>query len=103
MAVPDPKIYRALLRDLAIKLRGKPASTEQQEEVLGQILGDISAERVVFSWDGFMALPPYVLRETLYPAAGERVPKPPPVAPALVAAAATAAAAVAPKAGLVPD
>ena len=73
VAVPDPKIYRALLRDLAIKLRGKPASAEQQQELLTQILGDTPAERAVFSWDGFMALPPYVLRETLYPAAGERV------------------------------
>jgi hypothetical protein len=71
--VPDPKLYRALLRDYAIKLKGKSASAEQQEEILAQIIGDAHCERLVLSWDGFLALPPYVLRETMYPAAGERV------------------------------
>jgi hypothetical protein len=71
--VPDPKIYRGLLRDYAVKLRGKAASEAQQEEILTQIMGDQHAERLIFSWDSFMALPPWVLKETLYPAAGERV------------------------------
>ncbi len=71
--VPDPKAYRAALRDLAIKLKGKAASTDQQEEILALIMGDDHAERLVLSWDGFMALPPWVLKETIYPAAGDRV------------------------------
>lgn len=71
--VPDPKIYRALLRDYAVKLRGKAASEAQQEEILSQIMGDEHADRLVLSWDSFMALPPWALKETLYPAAGERV------------------------------
>ncbi|MFN3607362.1 MAG: hypothetical protein ACK4SS_09265, partial [Cypionkella sp.] len=71
--VPDPKTYRGLLRDYAVKLRGKPATPDQQADILGQIMGDQTAERLVLSWDSFMALPPWVLKETLYPAAGERV------------------------------
>jgi len=73
VAVPDPKRYRAPLRDLAVKLKGRPATQDQQDEILGQILGGQTAERVVFSWDSFMSLPPWVLKETMYPAAGERV------------------------------
>lgn len=71
--VPDPKTYRALLRDYAVKLRGKPASEAQQEDILGQIMGDQHADRLILSWDSFLALPPWALKETLYPAAGERV------------------------------
>lgn len=73
VAVPDPKLYRGPLRDLAVKLKGKPAKPEQQQDLLSQALQGESAERVVFSWDSFMSLPPWVLKETLYPAAGERV------------------------------
>lgn len=40
VAVPDPKSYRGLLRDYAVKLKGKPATPAQQEEILDQILGD---------------------------------------------------------------
>jgi hypothetical protein len=73
VVVPDPKQYRGQLRDLAVKLKGRAASPEQQAEILDPILGGQMAERVVFSWDSFMSLPPWVLKETLYPAAGERV------------------------------
>lgn len=71
--VPDPKSYRAMLRDYAVKLRGKPATFAQQSEMLAHLIGDHQPERLVLSWDSFMALPPWVLKDTLYPAAGERV------------------------------
>jgi hypothetical protein len=32
-----------------------------------------SAERLILSWDSFLSLPPWVLKNTLYPSAGERV------------------------------
>lgn len=73
VCVPDPKLYRGPLRDLAVKLKGRPANKDQQSEILAQVLAGQPAERVVFSWDSFMSLPPWVLKESLYPAAGERV------------------------------
>jgi hypothetical protein len=73
VAVPEPKLYRGALRDLAVKLKGKPARPEQQQELLNQVLQGQDAERLVFSWDSFLSLPPWILKETMYPAAGERV------------------------------
>jgi hypothetical protein len=71
--VPNPKDYRGLLRDMAVKLKGRAASPEQQAELLNQIMAGDPAERMVFSWDSFLSLPPWVLKDTLYPAAGPRV------------------------------
>lgn len=73
VAVPNPSIYRRLLRDMAIKLRGKPASPEQQEELLNELLEGDVPDRLIFSWDSFLSLPPWVLKDTMYPAAGKRV------------------------------
>lgn len=71
--VPSPKDYRGLLRDMAVKLKGKAASETQQSDLLNQIMRGNPAERMVFSWDSFLSLPPWVLKDTLYPAAGPRV------------------------------
>ena len=73
IAVPNPDIYRRGLRDMVVKLRGNAASPEQQEELLNELLrGDIP-DRLIFSWDSFLSLPPWVLKDTFYPAAGQRV------------------------------
>jgi hypothetical protein len=73
VSVPNPSIYRRLLRDIAIKLKGKPASPEQQEDLLNELLEGDVPDRLIFSWDSFLSLPPWVLKDTLYPAAGKRV------------------------------
>ncbi|MDZ7906458.1 MAG: hypothetical protein U5N55_12295 [Cypionkella sp.] len=73
VAVPDPKTYRGPLRDMAVRLKGRAASEDQQRDLLTQILGQAQLERLVLSWDSFLSLPPWVLKETMYPAAGERV------------------------------
>ncbi len=73
VAVPDPKAYRYPLRDLVISLNGQSASPSEQSEFLNAVLDDPSAERLVLSWDSFLALPPWVLKSTIYPAAAERV------------------------------
>ncbi len=73
VAVPNPSIYRRLLRDMAVKLKGKPANSEQQEELLNELLEGDVPDRLIFSWDSFLSLPPWVLKDTLYPAAGKRV------------------------------
>ncbi|MFA9231565.1 MAG: hypothetical protein ACEQSU_12600 [Microgenomates group bacterium] len=73
VAVPGPKRYRNLLRDTAVELKGTAASTDTQAIILDQIMEEGSAERLILSWDSFLSLPPWVLKNTLYPAAGERV------------------------------
>jgi hypothetical protein len=73
IAVPGPKRYRNLLRDTAIELKGSAASTDTQAIILDQIMDEGSADRLILSWDSFLSLPPWVLKNTLYPAAGERV------------------------------
>jgi hypothetical protein len=73
IAVPAPTRYRRLMRDLAVGLKGNPATAEQQALILDQILGDGQADRVILSSDGFLSYPPYAVRGSLYPFAGERV------------------------------
>lgn len=73
IVVPPPNRYRNLLRDTAIALKGKPASRDTQAIVLDEIMDEDQAERLVFSWENFLSFPQWVLKGTLYPAAGERI------------------------------
>ncbi len=73
IVVPDPARYRNLLRDTAIALKGQPASLETQAIVLDQIMDEDQADRLVLSWENFLSFPKWVLRGSLYPAAGERI------------------------------
>jgi hypothetical protein len=73
IVVPAPKRYRALLRETAIALKGQAATRDNQALILEQIMEEDHADRLILSWDSFLSLPPWVLKDTLYPAAGERV------------------------------
>ena len=74
IAVPGPARYRNLIRETAVSLDGRRASADTQNFVLDQILeSDESFERLILSWDNFLAFPPWALRHTLYPSAGRRV------------------------------
>lgn len=72
--VPAPKRYRNLLRDTAIELKGKAASRDTQALILDQIMEEDIADRLVLSWDSFLSLAPWALKDkALYPSAGDRV------------------------------
>jgi hypothetical protein len=73
IVVPGPKRYRNLLRDAAVQLKGQAATRDTQALLLDQIMEEDVAERLILSWDSFLSLPPWVLKGTLYPAAGDRV------------------------------
>lgn len=71
--VPAPSRYRILLRNALEELRGAPASRETQALILDQIMDEAEADRLVLSWDSFLAFPSYAIRGALYPAAGKRM------------------------------
>ncbi|MDT8855367.1 hypothetical protein RNZ50_10160 [Paracoccaceae bacterium Fryx2] len=73
IVVPGPARYRTLLRDTAVTLKGMTATQDTQALVLDQIMDEDVAERLILSWDSFLAFPQGVLRRTLYPAAAERM------------------------------
>jgi len=73
IVVPGPTRYRNLLRDTAIALKGKPATAETEALVLEQIIEEDKADRLVLSWDNFLAFLPWAVDGTLYPAAGARM------------------------------
>lgn len=73
IVVPGPKRYRRLLRETATRLKGQPADVADQALILEQIMEEDRASRLILSWDSFLSLPNYVLKDKLYPAAGERV------------------------------
>ncbi|MFN3146065.1 MAG: hypothetical protein ACE368_12835 [Paracoccaceae bacterium] len=71
--VPANHIYRAVIRDVLLQLRGQPANEETQDFVLSEIMGDREADRLVLSFDHFLCGPAKVLGEgMLYPTAAER-------------------------------
>ena len=72
ISVPGPARYRSLLRDTAIALKGQVASAETQMLLLEQIIEEDRAERLVLSWDSFLAFLPWAIDSGLYPAAGDR-------------------------------
>ena len=73
IVVPGHKRYRNLLREAAVQLKGQAASRDTQALLLDQIMEEDVAERLILSWDSFLSLPQWVLKDTLYPAAGDRV------------------------------
>jgi hypothetical protein len=73
IAVPAPARYRTLIRDTALSLKGRAASAETQELVLNQILDEDDPDRVILSWDNFLAFPLWALKGAFYPTGGERM------------------------------
>jgi len=71
--VPDPGRYRGLIRDTAVQLKGNPASPDAQALVLDQILQGAPADRMVLSWDNFLAFPNWALKGSFYKSGGERM------------------------------
>lgn len=73
IVVPGPARYRTFLRETAAELNGQPATTDTQAMVLDAIMDEDSAERLILSFDNFLAFPNWVIgRNQLYPAAAER-------------------------------
>lgn len=72
IVVANPKRYRSLLRETAIRLKGAAATIEEQALILEQIMEEDRADRLILSWESFMSLPAWVLKDKLYPSAGER-------------------------------
>lgn len=73
VAVPDPDLYRYILRDASKSLGGAPASPDTESLMLEQILDDARPQRVVLSWDTFLSFPQWALRSRLYPNGADRV------------------------------
>ena len=73
IAVPDPDIYRNLLRDAASTLQGQAASAETEAIMIEQIMDEQQADRIILSWDSFLAYPTWAVRGRFYSKAGERV------------------------------
>ena len=69
IVVPGPKRYRTLLRETATRLKGQAATIDEQALILEQIMEEDRADRLILSWDSFLSLPNYVLKDRLYHAA----------------------------------
>ncbi len=74
--VPDPRSYRALLRETLQKLKDEPANDEVQRAVLDKLLGDEDADRIVLSHDAFLGIPGRsVGHDMFYPLASGKSPR----------------------------
>ena len=74
---PAPGVYRTALRDTLIALRGQPADEAMQQALRSACLRglDTPVERLVFSYENFMALPNRAIGPSgLYPAAADKLP-----------------------------
>jgi hypothetical protein len=71
IAVPGPSRYRNLLRETANALGRRHASAEAQATLLDQILeSDAPVDRLILSWDGFLAYPQWLLHGGFYARSG---------------------------------
>ena len=61
IAVPPSRQFRALLRETAIRLKGEAANVEEQALILEDIMAEERADRLILSWDSFMALPGWAM------------------------------------------
>lgn len=76
IAIPGPGKYRGLLRNTLMELDGDTASPDVEQSLIDHILDGGQAERMVLSWDSFLALPRWALnRQHLYPSVVERCPQ----------------------------
>ncbi len=73
IVVPGPMRYRNLIRDTAVSLEGRAASTDTQALVLDQIMDEDVADRLILSWENFLAFPQWALRGEFYPTGGARL------------------------------
>ncbi|WP_149141971.1 hypothetical protein [Gemmobacter caeruleus] len=71
--VPAPDRYRNLIRDTAIQLKGQVAPTETQAIVLDQIMEAEIADRLVLSWENFLAFPAWAVKGRFYRTGGDRM------------------------------
>ena len=71
--VPAPERYRNLIRDTAIQLKGRVAPTETQAIVLDQIMDAEVADRLILSWENFLAFPAWVVKGEFYRTGGDRM------------------------------
>ncbi len=60
---PRPRHYRTVIRDTVLELRGNVADDETQERVLGAMMGDAHAERLILSFQNFICGPGRVFDE----------------------------------------
>lgn len=70
--VPPSRLYRSLLRETAIRLKGQAASAEEQTQILEHLTEGQTADRMILSWESLMALPAWALKGSLYPSAPGR-------------------------------
>lgn len=63
IALPEPKLYRALLADTVRKLKGAQASEETQEYLLDAFLVDEEPTRAILSYEDFICHPTDVFFE----------------------------------------
>ncbi|WP_415183558.1 hypothetical protein [Phaeovulum sp.] len=63
LVVPPPKRYRMLLRDTLLELRGAPADSAKQQEVLAAVSDINPPDRIFFSHEFFTCIPQRVITE----------------------------------------
>lgn len=73
---PAPKLYRAVLRDALIALKGGPADAATQDSLLAACADGTEGpvERLVFSYENFLAMPDRAIGPAgLYPVAASKL------------------------------
>lgn len=74
IVIPDPDVYRPILRNVVNAMKGAPSSAETEELVLDAVMVEDEAERIVFSNEAFLCVRPRVLAKgVLYAGAAEKI------------------------------
>jgi hypothetical protein len=74
IVIPDPEVYRPILRNVVNAMHGAPSSPETEETILDAVMVQDEADRIVFSNEAFLCVRSRVLaRGALYANAAEKV------------------------------
>ncbi|MDE3237430.1 MAG: hypothetical protein KGN33_00535 [Paracoccaceae bacterium] len=74
IVIPDPDVYKPMLKNVVNAMHGAPSSQETEETVLDSVMVADEAERIVFLNESFLCVRPRVLSQgALYAMAPEKV------------------------------
>lgn len=71
--VPDPKSYCEVITQALMNLKGQVAPESLQKTLYDSTIGQRDGERVVLSWENFLAFWQWSFRRRLYPDSAERI------------------------------
>ncbi len=72
--IPDPQVYRPILREVSTAMKGAPSSADTEETTLDAVMVEDHADRLIFSNENFLGVRTRaIFKGEFYPTAVEKI------------------------------